>query len=357
MNDVINPRAYRSGKEMPLFVICLVLSLIAWLLVIISIVGIFYIVLGLVGYLIFTALLLASIKGNGVRIGPNQLPELYARLEAASRRLGLRAVPDAYLLNHRAVFNAFATRYLGRNFVVLYAELLEHCEDDSGAIDFIISHEVAHVALGHLSVQGLLLPGMFVPWIGPAYSRAREYSCDRVARAVVGSDAGAVAGLTVLAAGGKYGKRLNVDALLQQRLDTGRFWQAVVELNLSHPFLSKRVAAVIDHEQARVSVGRNPFAYLFAPLFSFSAAGTGAASQLIIVVAIVGILAAIAIPNFLKFQQRAQAAAARASMLSEQNAPYAGDAAPDEADLFRQLEPGRPPPAEVAPAAEAVPGE
>jgi len=57
------------------------------------------------------------------------------------------------------------------------------------------------------------------------------------------------------------------------------------------------------------SVSRNPFAYPLAPFLGFASQGGGAGSVLV-VFAVVGIMAAVAIPNFIKFQERMRAATA-----------------------------------------------
>ena len=61
-------------------------------------------------------------------------------------------------------------------------------------------------------------------------------------------------------------------------------------------------------------VRRTPLAYPLAPVFGFAVAGTGAAPIMAIVM--IGMLAAIAVPNFKKFQERARQAA-----LQQQSAP------------------------------------
>jgi Zn-dependent protease with chaperone function len=47
----------------------------------------------------------------------------------------------------------------------------------------------------------------FVPFLAPALSRAREYTCDRYGLAGAGDKDGAALGLTILASGGAYASR------------------------------------------------------------------------------------------------------------------------------------------------------
>ncbi|HYX93413.1 MAG TPA: hypothetical protein VE782_17755, partial [Myxococcaceae bacterium] len=82
---------------------------------------------------------------------------------------------------------------------------------------------------------------------------------------------------------------------------------AIYELVSSHPYLCKRVAELKNLEapgSVRVAA-RNPLSYPFAPLFGGLAISGGGAAGALMIVAIVGMLAAIAVPNFLKYQQMA----------------------------------------------------
>jgi Zn-dependent protease with chaperone function len=125
-------------------------------------------------------------------------------VERVARRIGLDETPDTYLMQSGGALNAFATRFLGLDLVVLYADLLDACGDNAAARDMIIAHELGHVRAGHLKGHWFLLPAMLVPFLGTALSRAREYTCDRYGAAGAGDREGALLGLTILAAGGKH---------------------------------------------------------------------------------------------------------------------------------------------------------
>jgi hypothetical protein len=79
----------RIPRERTLFGISAVFSAIVWLALTISLIGILY--AALIGLFVLCAhcMLMAHLTGNGVRIGPKQLPELWARVDAAARKLGL----------------------------------------------------------------------------------------------------------------------------------------------------------------------------------------------------------------------------------------------------------------------------
>jgi type II secretory pathway pseudopilin PulG len=103
----------------------------------------------------------------------------------------------------------------------------------------------------------------------------------------------------------------NVESFMEQRLQTGTFWSAMVELGSTHPFLCKRVASLREFQQpgSMPPIGRNPFAYLFAPFTSVGGAA-GGLGGLLGIVFVIGIIAAIAIPSLLRARVAANEAAA-----------------------------------------------
>jgi Zn-dependent protease with chaperone function len=302
----------RTERERTLFTISLVVSCVLWAALILGTfgLGLVYVAAGAGVFLLTQAMFLAALKSSAVKITPDQLPELHARIIKAAERLQLKAVPEAYLLNERGIFNAFATRFLGRDFIVLYAELLEACDERDGSIEFIIGHELGHLALNHVKLAPVLLPSRAVPLLGPAYSRAREYSCDRAGTVAAQHPDGAIRGLAVLAGGRRYSKRINVERYLDQRRESAGFWSGVVELGLSHPYLPKRMGAILADTKPEVhvpKVERNPFAYVVAPFFGGGGAGAAAMAS----VMLVGMFAAIAIPSVLRAKERSADAVRR----------------------------------------------
>jgi hypothetical protein len=230
-------------------------------------------------------------------VGPEQLPDLHRRLVAASRRLGLERVPELYLLQSGGVLNAFATKLLSRRFVILYSSLADACSDPR-QLDFVLGHELGHLAARHLAWNGFLLPFRLVPWLGAAYSRAREYTGDRCGLAVVEELEPAMRGLVVLAAGGKYAGEVNLQAFAEQRAESGRFWMATTELMSSHPFLCKRVAELqaIVHPGTVTPVQRTPLAYPLAPILGMTAPGSTGIALLVLVY--LGVVAVFAVRTF-----------------------------------------------------------
>jgi Zn-dependent protease with chaperone function len=295
----------RLEKEKKLFYVCFVFSLVLWTALIVSIIGLMYgLFIGLF-ILLAHAMMIVHIKGNAVKLSRDQLPEIYEKVVTAAEVLGLKDVPEVYVMQAGGILNAFATKFLGRKFVVIYSDLLEACEAESKEMDMIIGHELGHLALGHLKWLLFLAPSRLLPWIGAAYSRAREYSCDRCGLEVVGDPEAAYRGLVVLASGGKYARKVNLNAFVRQTDEMGGFWCSIYELNASHPFLPKRIAALINWKNpGTIKIPRRSFwAYPLSPVLGV--ASGGAAGAPMIMVATIGIMAAIAIPQFEAYRAKA----------------------------------------------------
>jgi Zn-dependent protease with chaperone function len=231
-------------SERPLFLVALLISLALWLLAIITVIGLVYgAIFGLFFFVMHLAFV-AYVRGNAVRLGPDQFSELHSAVVRLAGRIGLDPVPETYLMQAGGSLNAFATRFLRTHMVVLFSDLLEACGDNTAARDMIIAHELGHVHRGHLRWHWVLLPAHLVPFLAQALSRAREYTCDRYGLAGAGSTEGALMGLAILSAGGKHGPLVNRRVFVAQRggLNTG--WMTLGEWLGTHPPLAKRMMAL-----------------------------------------------------------------------------------------------------------------
>lgn len=225
-----------------------------------SVIGVFitYVLLGLFIYAMTRGLLLGRILGSAVRVSERQLPQLFDQAREAASRLGMETLPDLYIVQSGGVLNAFATRFFGRQFVVLLSEVMdiagEHGED---AVGFVLAHELAHHKRGHLQKHLLFLPGRVIPFLGQAYSRGCELTCDRHGAACYPN--GAVTGLLALAAGTRVHQRVDAALFAQQVTTEAGFWRSFAEVLSLHPILPRRVAelsvsGLIDREQLGLAI-------------------------------------------------------------------------------------------------------
>lgn len=231
-------------SERPLFALSLLIALAIWLLAVVTIVGIVYAAMFGLFFFVMHLAFIAHVRGSGVRLGPDQFPELHADVERIAHKLGLPTVPETYVMQAGGTLNAFATRFLGTNIVVLFSDLLDACGDNRAARDMIIAHELGHVKEGHLRWHWVLLPSQIVPFLGSALSRAREYTCDRYGLAGAGDLDGALTGLTILAAGASHGPGVNRAALVRQRQQISGAFMTLGQWLSTHPPLAKRLAAL-----------------------------------------------------------------------------------------------------------------
>ena len=247
-------RVTRWRTERPLLLLNTLASAGVWFLFFRSVQSTASIGMSVAFFALMNVALVTVVRGSSVRLGPEQFPELHARVDELARRMGLRRTPDVYLMQGNGALNAFATRFLRAHMVVLLSDLLEACGDSAAARDMVIGHELGHIRAGHLRGRWLLLPASFVPFLGSALSRAREYTCDRYGFAAAGDRDAALRGLAILAAGGRYGPHVNLTALIRQRHDLRSVWLLIGEWLGSHPPLSKRVWALAPELDAADTV-------------------------------------------------------------------------------------------------------
>ena len=95
----------------------LLVSLSIWAVLLISVVGIFYLLLFGLIFAVAHLVFVAHLRGSGVRLGPEQMPELYKRIHVLSGRLGIVKTPEIYLIQAGGALNALATKFLRSNIV------------------------------------------------------------------------------------------------------------------------------------------------------------------------------------------------------------------------------------------------
>ncbi len=301
MDELVYPR------ERTLSTITLVLGILLWILLIIGTFGIALLVLalGFLLYLFAQSALIAHIRGQGVELSGSQLPDLHAQFTACCDRLGISERPQAYVLNGNGTLNAFATRFLGSQYVVLNSDVVDAMEAHADGVRFYLGHELGHLRMKHLTGHLLRWPVLWLPLLGAAYSRAKESTCDRHGLACSSSPDNAARALAALGAGAQRWKKIDSGAYLKQTEYSSGFWMSFHELTAGYPWLTKRFARVANAgaELPR----RNGFAYLLA-MFVPYAGRLGAGFGSLILVYIIGVLAAIAIPAYQDYTIRARMA-------------------------------------------------
>lgn len=321
-------------NEKILYVITLVISLLVWATVLYISYGLIlvYVPFILLGYLFAHSAFISHLRGNAVLLSESQFPDLHAQFLDCCRKLEMEP-PQTYVMMSDGVLNALATKFLRRHYVVLYSSVLDALKTRPESVRFYFGHELAHIKRGHLNFHWLLLPGMLLPLLGAGYRRAQEYTCDLHGLAVSNSTDDALAALGVLGSGAEKLPALNLREFMEQRSVTGGFWMSFHEITGDYPWLCKRLANVAERDSnppLEANPRRNAGAWILAVFVPRIGIG-GSAGGVIMMVAIVGILAAIAIPAYQDYTARAKVTVAmnvlervqqRAAPFVEENGAY-----------------------------------
>lgn len=244
MNSYL-PSQLVHRKENIYFALVLTFSILTYLFLVFSILGIGIIIVMVLLSVFFHGLMVGGIRRNGVRISEEQFPTLYQKSQEMAAQMGLEKMPQMYVIESQGTLNAFATRFFGRNMVVLYSEIFELIERDAeDEVLFVLAHEFAHLKRKHVTVNFLLLPAMWVPFLGDAYLRACEYTCDRYATYYCGSLTASKNALTILAIGKELYKKVNKESYMRQIESEAGFFVWLNEKLSTHPHLPKRLYEV-----------------------------------------------------------------------------------------------------------------
>lgn len=289
-DELVDPR------ERTLSTLTLVLGILAWIVLVLGTLGLVlvYGLLLFIGYCFAQSLFVSWLRGNAVRLTPEQLPALHAQYERCVERLGLQAKrPECYVLQGGGALNAFAARFLGRNYVVLLSDVVDAMDRHPDGVAFYMGHELGHVRMGHLLGKLWRAPVLWLPLLGAAYSRAVERTCDRHGAACSSSPEHAARALLALAAGPKKWTDVNIPAFVAETAWTRGFWMSFHELTGGYPWLTKRVALVMDRDAELPP--RNGFAWVLAALTPYLGR-VGGGAGLVVTVFLIGLIAAVAIP-------------------------------------------------------------
>lgn len=233
------------SKEKLYFTLVVIASIVIYIAFLISIIGIIFLAIGLVIYWLLHTYSLMSIRKNGVRISEQQFPAFYEKAKQLTNDMGMDTVPNIYVVQAGGILNAFATKFGFKNMVVLYADIFSLIEE--GAEDevlYILAHEFAHVKRRHVGYSWLLMPGLSVPFLSSAYSRACEFTCDRYGAAYTNSYEGAKNALTILAVGPQLYKKVNKSAFVAQINEENGAFSWIDEIMSTHPNLPRRIHAL-----------------------------------------------------------------------------------------------------------------
>ena len=241
-DDYIDASQYVHPREKLWGTISATIGVMVYFFSLIFIIGLVILPCAFVMGFISSGLHLGALRSYGIRVSERQFPEVHRLVEEYCTILKME-VPEVLVINGDGLLNAFAARLHRKNVVTICSDVLEMAyEQGEKELAFVVVHELSHVKLGHTKFNWLHIPGAMVPFLGNAYSRACEYSCDRIARRLVPD--GALFGLVSLASGTKLYRRVNLQALYDQADTDWGFWTWFHEIQSTHPNLVNRIRAI-----------------------------------------------------------------------------------------------------------------
>jgi Zn-dependent protease with chaperone function len=207
--------------------------------------------------------------GNSVKLGPDQLPDLYRGYQRAIEALDMPQTYDLYLTQF-PLANAAAVGS-GKPMVIVNSELVELLEDDE--LRAVLGHEVGHILSDHVLYRTALMILLQMTSFGPLpllgglpllavrtalleWSRAAELSADRAA-VLVTRDPLITCRVLMVLAGGRSSRELNLDAFLRQATEYHEWesgWDKIsrffVERRVGHAYPVRRVSELMKWIQS-----------------------------------------------------------------------------------------------------------
>jgi hypothetical protein len=208
---------------------------------------------------------LALLRDNSVRVGRDQVPQIFSILEAHCRVLGLERVPELYVSTEATSELSNAMSFHGApQAIVLGARLFDglgRIEDRRDVIAFVLGHELGRLRLGHASWwQDLFLAYLKrIPVLRLPLLTVQTFSRDRLGALLAPEG---IRGLLLQAAGGDLLDHMNVATYLRQVMAGPSAWSRLGNLGRSAPHVSSRVRALyhagffqLERDLARLEQG------------------------------------------------------------------------------------------------------
>ena len=209
----------------------------------------FYGIFGIISLFITLYLNFASVKASSLKITQRNFPEIYSLVHSYAYRLGMKKVPEIYIVQQNGMLNAFSSFIFGRQYILVNTEVFEVAfreHKDMNALAFILAHELSHIYYGHATLH-YNLPILFsgsLPIFGQIASRTREFSCDRLAQRLTNYDG--VRSIVMLMVDRHLYPMVDVQDYVDATINEHGFFLWLVNILSSHPIMPKRIRALIQ---------------------------------------------------------------------------------------------------------------
>jgi Zn-dependent protease with chaperone function len=245
---MLNIRSLKHEKESLYLTISAIVGVLLWIIIIIVSIGTIFIygIIMAFGLWITQQYFKAVIYGNSVKVSESQYQEINGIIVDYCKELGLIIAPDVFIVNGQGTVNAVAVKFLSKKYVILYSDLVDLMlkRKEINELKMIIAHELAHHAAGHINIGKNLLigPATFIPFLGPAYSRACELTADRIAHKLTNDHEASMRALISLANGSEsLASSINIESFKNQEAQIPPFFGFLHEIFGTHPRMTKRI--------------------------------------------------------------------------------------------------------------------
>ena len=196
-------------------------------------------------------LMYAKYRSMAIKVTEKNFPEIYEMVKNYSSKLNFKKIPETYIVQANGVLNAFSAFIIRKQYIEINADLLEIAyreHQDMKSIGFVIAHELSHIKYKHatLGYNLSIFYSSALPILGPTASRAREYSCDRLAQKITGDNG--IDAMLSLSAGKHLYKQIDINDYIESAKNIKGLFVWCNNLVSSHPILPKRIKALADGE-------------------------------------------------------------------------------------------------------------
>jgi Zn-dependent protease with chaperone function len=223
-----------------------------------------------------TKLAWAFIEGHGVRVGPNQYPQIYEVVRDAAAQLKVPMPTVIVFAGSGLIELLVAKRFSRRGYIIVTSNLMEALIEGgtSRELMMLVGRQLGHIKAGHFKHWFLKdVIGLFTWLIHRAYWRRCHLTADRVGLMVAGDYYAAEQSLLIITVGPKLASHTSIDEVERQADDLrDHFWPRVQRWLSDYPYIVERIArlrefassvsALRDASGARPNIGALPIRHM-----------------------------------------------------------------------------------------------
>jgi hypothetical protein len=185
------------------------------------------------------------VRGNSVRLSPDQIPLIHELLENHCHRLGIDPLPDLYIGDKVIAPPAQAFSTWRHDFIVLNVRYIERKPEKSrDVLSFLLASEIGRLRLRHATwwYEMLLAYVINIPYLKNPINQVQILSHDRYGANL---EPDFLPGLIILASGRRLLKQVTVEGFVNDAKNYGGFWAVLSNFIRLKPHTSYRIQALI----------------------------------------------------------------------------------------------------------------